>query len=207
MGFWTLSSQLSLKGHIVRKECSCAPWRVEFSVAILFVIPLHFLVQIYSVPICLVFLLNKTSNKRVQVDIIFLLVVSGNVSLVPVARRAFWSPSFLLFLWEQNSPWDWSSHQWWQLAMAGGCSGVVALQTLGCRGAGLGHAAPCLRGVQRLMEHRYGPDDSDCSNSSNPPLNAWHEELAFSPYSDEWTQNVSVPYWLCCIMSCKTPRD
>lgn len=31
---------------------------MEFSVVILFVIPLHFLVQIYSVPICLVFLLN-----------------------------------------------------------------------------------------------------------------------------------------------------
>lgn len=60
------------------------------------------------------------------------------------------------------------------VAAAAPCSGVVALQKLGCRAAGLCHAAPCLKGVQRLMEDRYGPDDSDWSNSSNPLLNARH---------------------------------
>lgn len=131
MWFWTVSSVLSLKGHTVRRKCSCAPWRAEFSVIILFVIPLYFLVQIYSVPICLVLLLNKASNKWVQVEKIFLLIVSGNVSLVPVVRRTFSAPSSSCLLGSRTHQWqwEWSSNQWQWLAMAGACSGVWHCRT------------------------------------------------------------------------------
>lgn len=54
---------------------------------------------------------------------------------------------------------------------------------------------------------RHSPGGSHHRNSANPLLSAWHLEVTFPSSSNEWAQSGTVPYWLCCIKCCKTPRE